>query len=123
LTDVASHACDLKARSFGGNVPKRWEYWLYPELQKFEPPDRDPALRQAKDAKLDGFEIMGITLAVALTVALTRYSAAGFALIERVGAALANLIIAIPVLMVLAGPFYVRRVRRGLRAQLNDPSP
>jgi hypothetical protein len=103
-------------------VPKRWEYWLYPELQKFEPPDRDPALRKAKDAKLDGFEIMGITFAVALTVALTRYSAAGFGLIERVGAALANLIIAVPVLMVLAGPFYVRRVRRGLRAQLNDHS-
>ena len=104
-------------------MPKQWEYWLYPELKKFEPPDRDPALRKAKDASLDGFELMGITLAVALTVALTRYSNAGLALIERIGAALANLLIAIPILMVLAGPFYVRRIRRALRAQLKDDSP
>jgi cation transport ATPase len=104
-------------------VPKRWEYWLYPELKKFELSDRDLALRKAKDAKMDGFELMGLTLAVALTVALTKYSNAGLALIERIGAALANLLIAIPILMVLAGPFYVRRIRRALRAQLKGASP
>jgi len=103
-------------------VPKRWEYWAYPELREFTPAEQDSALRKAKDAKLDGFEIMGVTLAVALTVALTRYSAVGMALIERIGAALANLVIAIPILMVLAGPFYIRRVRRGLRTQLSERS-
>ena len=103
-------------------MPKRWEYWLYPELRKFASSEQDSALRKAKDAKLDGFEIIGVTLAVGLTVALTRYSAAGMALIERIGAALANLVIAIPILMLLAGPFYVRRVRRGLKAQLGERS-
>jgi len=103
-------------------VPKRWEYWVYPELRKFDAADRGSALQKAKDAKFDGIEIMGMTLAVAFTVFLTRYSAAGFGLLERVGAALANLVVAIPLLLVLAGPFYVRRVRRGLRAQLEDRS-
>lgn len=103
-------------------MPKRWEYWVYPELRKFDPSDQDSALRRAKDAKFDGFEIMGLTVAVALTVALTRYSAAGLALMERIGAALANLAIAIPILLVLAGPFYVRRVRRGPKAQLDERS-
>ena len=65
---------------------------------------------------------MGLTVAVALTVALTRYSAAGLALMERIEAALANLAIAIPILLVLAGPFYVRRVRRGPKAQLDERS-
>ncbi|HEX9275369.1 MAG TPA: hypothetical protein VGA51_03090 [Casimicrobiaceae bacterium] len=101
-------------------MPKRWEYWLYPELRKFDPADRERALKKAKGAKLDWTEIMGMTLAVALTVFLTRYSATGFGLLERVGAALANLVVAIPLLLVLAGPFYVRRVRRGLRAQFKD---
>jgi hypothetical protein len=101
-------------------MPKRWEYWLYPELRKFDPADCGRALQKAKDARLDWTEIMGITLAVALTVFLTRYSAAGFGLFERVGAALANLVVAIPLLLVFAAPFYVRRVRRGLRAQLKE---
>ena len=39
-------------------------------------------------------------------------------LADRFGAAIANFIVAIPLLLVLAGPFYVRRTRRGLRAQL-----
>ena len=103
-------------------MPKRWEYWLYPELRKFDSADRGRALQKAKDTKFDWTEITGMTLAVAITVFLTRYSAAGFGLLERVGAALANLVVAIPLLVVLAGPFYVRRVRRGLRAQLNDQS-
>lgn len=103
-------------------MPKRWEYWLYPELRKFDPADHGRALQKAKDANFDWIEILGMTLAVAFTVFLTRYSAAGFGLLERVGTAVANLAVAIPLLMVLAGPFYVRRVRRGLRAQLNDQS-
>ena len=53
-------------------MPKRWEPWLYPELQKFDPADRGPALQKAKDAKLDWAENMRMTVAVALTVFLTR---------------------------------------------------
>jgi hypothetical protein len=37
---------------------------------------------------------------------------------ERFGAILASFIVAVPLLVLLAGPFYVRRTRRGLRAQL-----
>ncbi len=57
---------------------------------------------------------MGVTLAVALTVLLTRYSAAGFGSLERVGAALANLVVAIPLLLAFAGPL-LRSLPGGLR--------
>ena len=39
-------------------------------------------------------------------------------LADRFGAAISNFIVAIPLLLVLGGPFYVRRTRRGLKALL-----
>ena len=103
-------------------MPARWQYWLYPELGKFDPPDRERALRRATDTSFDWIEIVGMILAVAFTVFLTRYSAVGFGLTERIGAALANFVISIPLLLVLAGPFYVRRTRRSLREQIKERS-
>ena len=90
----------------------------YPELRRFEPVRQAAALKTASDSGFDTIEYVGLALSLAATVVLTRYSAADMGLADRFGAAIANFIVAIPLLLTLAGPFYVRRTRRGLRSQL-----
>ncbi len=101
-------------------VITRWKYLAYPELRKFPPNDRAAALRKAVEARFDAIELLGLFVALAVTVLITRYSGTGMGLADRFGAAVANFVIAIPLLLLLGGPFYVRRTRRGLRKQLAE---
>ncbi len=96
--------------------------WLYPDLKKIDPKERINALRKARETSFDTIEIVGIGIAVVLVVILTRYSALGMAPLGRMGAALWNFVVAIPLLLVFAGPFYVRRIRRGLRENIDKRS-
>jgi hypothetical protein len=96
----------------------RWQYLLYPELRRFPPERQAEALRTASETRFDFIEYVGMAAALILTVVLTRYSAIDMGLAERFGAAVVNFGVAMALLVVLAGPFYVRRTRRGLRAQL-----
>ena len=93
---------------------------LYPELSKFAPADRAHALRMAAEARFDAIELVGLITALAVTVYITRYSGSDMGLADRFGTAVANFIIALPLLLILGGPFYVRRTRRGLRKQLAE---
>ena len=76
-------------------------------------------MKAASEIGFDAIEYVGMAIALVATVLLTRYSAAGFGLAERFGAAISNFVVAVPLLLLLAGPFYVRRTRRGLRAELH----
>ncbi len=91
---------------------------LYPELRKFAADDRANALRVAAETRFDAIELIGVIIALAATVLVTRYSGTGMGLADRFGAAVANFVIAIPLLLLLAGPFYLRRTRRGLQKQI-----
>ena len=77
---------------------------LYPELKKIDPKDRISALHKAKECPFDAIELVGLGFALVLVVTLTRYSAAEMGVLGRVGAALANFVVAIPLLSVFAGP-------------------
>lgn len=88
---------------------------LYPDLKKIDPNDRISALHEAKEVSFDIIEIVGIGIAVVLVVILTRYTAVGMSPLGRMGATLWNFVVAVPLLLIFAGPFYVRRVQRGLR--------
>jgi hypothetical protein len=98
------------------------ENLLYPEVRPYGRADRDRLLKKASEMQLDMVEWLGILVGLVLVVAITRYSAAGLGLADRLAIAAANLIIALPLLVITAGPFLVRRTRRGLRAQLHRPS-
>jgi hypothetical protein len=97
-----------------------WKLLLYPELRRFEPGAQENALRKASDVSFDWIELVGLALALLVTVLLTRYAGTGMSLADRFGAAISNFIVAIPLLLALGGPFYVRRTRRGLKAMLSD---
>lgn len=92
--------------------------WVYPELVAFREPERRSALREARATPFDAIELIGIATVLVLVTALTRYGLRDADLAGRIGAALLNFIIAVPLLAIGIGPFWIRRARRGLRAQL-----
>ena len=94
--------------------------WLYPELKRTNPNDRSSALREAKASSFDAIELVGIGIALVLAVVVTRYSATGLVALGRIGAALGNFMVAIPVLLVFAGPLYARRVREAFANTLKN---
>jgi hypothetical protein len=92
-----------------------FENLLYPELRAHGRRDRARLLQEASKEPFDFLEWAGMLTALVLVVGVTRYSVAGFSLIDRFGLILANFLVAIPLLVVTVGPFLVRRTRRGLQ--------
>lgn len=95
--------------------------WLliYPELNRIPLRERDAALGCARETPFDGLELAAIALGLALTAGATRYVVFD-GLSHRTEAFLANFLLAVPLLAVLAGPFFVRRTRRGLQHYLTE---
>ena len=75
---------------------------LYPELAGFAPDERDRALERARRRPLDWVELAGLGFAVVGVALLTRYGVDGLALLERLSAATANFVLAVPLLAVAA---------------------
>lgn len=98
------------------------EMLLYPELKSIAPHHQKHALKQAKEEPFELLEWAGTLVGIVIAVGVTRYSAAGFGVHERLVAALANFAIAVPLITILVGPFLVRRTRRGLQRYLDGRS-
>ena len=96
------------------------ERWLYPDLGKVAPHHRGRAMQRAKSEPFDFLELACILAAVVAVTYLTRHSMKDPTAIDRLSAAAANFVVAVPQLLLLAGPFYIRRNRRGLRAFLAE---
>jgi len=80
---------------------------LYPELVTYGRRDRARLLQEASKEPLDFLEWVGILAGLVFVVGFTRYGVAGFSLVDRFAVALANFLVAVPLL--------VRRTRRGLQ--------
>ena len=98
------------------------EMLLYPELKSIAPHHQTHALKQAKKEPFELFEWAGILVGIVISVSVTRYSAVGLGMVERLTATLANFAIAVPLITILVGPFLVRRTRRGLQRYLGGRS-
>ena len=101
-----------------GRLGELMENLLYPELRGYGREDRARLLRDARQEPFELLEWAGILAALVIVVGITRYSIAGFGLADRIAVALANFLVAVPLLVATAGPFLVRRTRRGLRQRL-----
>ena len=98
----------------------RW-WWLIlcPELKQFPAGQRRSALDTAKGEALEFVELIGILMAIGLVTWFTRNVSAGVSTGGGFITGLLSFILAIPLLALSAGPFMVRRIRRGLRKRLN----
>lgn len=99
------------------------ETMLYPRLRDFPAEDRAAALRSARRTPFDVIELVGIAVGLILVTAATRYPIGSWSGVERAGVAMANFLVAIPLLLAFVGPFLVRRVRRGLERELVRRGP
>jgi hypothetical protein len=91
---------------------------LLPELRQFPESERSSALERARETALDLVEIAGMAVALVAVTALTKYTLPEASFASRLGMALLNFAVALPLLVAALGPFHLRRLRRGLRAQL-----
>ena len=91
---------------------------LYPELRSYGRTDRDRLLREAGKAPFDFIEWGGIVVSLIFVAMVTRYKTIEFGMAGRLVIVAVNFLVAIPLLGVTAGPFLVRRTRRGLRSQI-----
>ena len=98
----------------------RW-WWLIlcPELKQFPASERRSALETAKGEALEFIELIGILSAIALVTWVTGKISAGVSAGGGFIVGMLSFILAIPLLARSAGPFMVRRMRRGLRKRLN----
>ena len=100
-------------------VREELENLLYPELRPLGRQERARLLKKASETPLDFIEWLGILAALVIVAGVTRYGVLGLDLADRLAVALANFLIAVPLLVITAGPFLVRRKRRGLHTQLH----
>ena len=101
------------------SIKEKIENLLYPELRPYGRNERDRLLRAANKTPFDLIEWAGILTSLVFVVILTRYSAVDLGPTDRIAVGLVNFLVAILLLGVIAGPFLVRRTRRGLRSQLH----
>lgn len=93
---------------------------LLPELGQFPEAERTQALQRARDTSLDAIELVGVAVGLVAVTALTKYGVPEPSMASRFALALINFAVALPLLVAVIGPFHVRRLRRGLRTQLQN---
>jgi hypothetical protein len=93
---------------------------LLPELGQFPIRDQAQALKKAGETELDILELLGVAFALVLVTVATQYALPDRSLPSRFAAALLNFIVAVPPVALAVAPFHIRRLRRGLRAQLEQ---
>jgi len=89
---------------------------LYPELHRIAPDRRPELLERARHQPFDWIELAGLGAAVVLVAWASRGIAASMP--GLVGSGLASVIVAFPLVLAVAGPFYWRRTRRALRDEI-----
>lgn len=94
---------------------------LLPELRQFPLTEQDQALRNARDGALEPLELVGIAVWLVLVTGLTKYLLARTAMSNDPSATLVmNLVVTVPLLAAAFVPVHIRRLRRGLRKQLQE---
>jgi len=102
------------------SVMRKLWLMLLPELGQFSPRDQAQALKKAHETELDIIELVGVAFALVLVTAATQYALPDQSLSSRFVLAFVNFIVAAPLIALAVAPFHIRRLRRGLRAQLSQ---
>ena len=90
--------------------------WLLPRIIELPPREWDRAARQARNVEFDGIETAWLIGGVAFVTYLLRFDPEQATSISLPVIYLAKFVAAVPLLLIIVGPAYLRRARRGLDA-------
>lgn len=94
--------------------------WLYPRLRELPPAERKPVLDKARNIDFDVAEWVGIVGGCAFVAWLLRFDYAALPSQMLMVIPVLQFVLALPLLGIVVGPFYVRRTRRGLDRELDQ---
>lgn len=103
---------------YGAKMGRRLRLLAYPQLRDFPSDQWEGVLTRARDTPFDAIEWAGIVAGVAFAAFALRSGAGGPGPLFTLY--LAQFVLALPLLVVLVGPFYLRRTRRGLDLELEQ---
>lgn len=95
-----------------------WRLWLYPELRHASERDRDRIWHLAKEESFSAAESMLMIAGVVVAAFVVRYADFRSLLGNAFLGFAADFIVTGIVLIVIAGPAYLRRTKRGLAGAL-----
>lgn len=102
------------------NPMKRLWTALLPELRRFAEHDRDHALALARMTPVEVLELVGLALGLVGVTALARYVSRDLSAGSSSSRALVAMAVALPLVALALSWVHVRRLRRGLRLQLQS---
>lgn len=88
--------------------------WLLPRIIELPPREWDSAARQARNVEFDWMETVWLIAGVAFVTYLLRFDPDQATSVSLPLRYLAQFVAAIPLLLIVIGPVYLRRARRGL---------
>lgn len=92
-----------------------WRELMFPELKRFDRPERERVLREAREDEFDSLEWIGVVASVVVATVIVGKLDLPAATGDRFLSTLLSFPVAIPLVGATAGVFMVRRTRRGLR--------
>ncbi|MDD2925068.1 hypothetical protein [Rhodoferax sp.] len=99
---------------------KLW-LWLLPELRQFPATNQEPALQKARESELHSVELIGVAIWLVLVTSLTKIFMEKASIPSDIEATLViNFFVVVPLLTIVLFPIHIRRLRRGLRKQLEQ---
>lgn len=93
---------------------------LWPELRRFAPEHRPAALARARETSFDLLELAAAAVVLVVVTVATRQLVDASAMAARFASLLASFAVALPLLAAGLAPLHWRRLRRGLRRQLDE---
>lgn len=100
-------------QSFSKALKRSALSWAMPHLVKLPPAEWQQAVQQARETSFDAIERIGVLAAIACTTYLLRFDVNETELSLPIRF-VAQFVAAVPLLVLLVGPFYLRCLRRGL---------
>ena len=100
-------------------VQRRLLLCALPRLAELHPGEWRGALQRAREVGFDAFERAGVLVSLAVAAYLLRFNGDEGVLLPLSVRYLAQFLAAMPLLVLLAGGFYLRSIRRGLSFEID----
>lgn len=98
----------------GNGIRRTLITWALPRIKSLNPGEWNDALKRARDTNFDWVEQAWVFASLALTTYLLRFDVEHAATLSLPVQYLIQFLAAVPILTLLAGPVYLRCMRRGL---------